>query len=52
MADQTTTIVTEIETPEAFLAEREKFWASWTRFVFGVAVALVVLLIALAYFLL
>ena len=46
-----TTIVTDAETPEAFLASREQFWKSWTHFVALCASALVVLLILLDIFL-
>ena len=38
-------------TEEAFLADRQRFWASVTKFMTYVAVALAVLLVALWYFL-
>ncbi|HKM61769.1 MAG TPA: hypothetical protein VJY39_04690 [Acidisphaera sp.] len=50
MAEQTT-IVTDAETPEAFLASREQFWKRWTHFVVLVASLLALLLICLDIFL-
>ena len=39
------------ETEEAFLADRQRFWLSWTRFTLGVVSGVVVLLILLTVFL-
>ena len=39
-------------TNEAFLADRQKFWASFTGFTTGSVVALVALLVLMAIFLL
>ncbi|MBN9560123.1 MAG: hypothetical protein J0H14_05265 [Alphaproteobacteria bacterium] len=50
MADQTT-VVTGAETPEAFLADRQAFWHSWTHFVIGTTIGVVILLILMAIFL-
>ena len=36
---------------EAFLADRQRFWLSWTRSVFGAAAFVVFLLIMMAVFL-
>ena len=36
---------------EAFLADRQRFWLSWTRSVLAAAVSIVVLLILLTVFL-
>ena len=52
MAEQTTTITTPVVTPEAFLAERQKFWSSFTSFTTRVVVFLAVLLILMKLFLL
>jgi hypothetical protein len=49
MAEQTT-IVTEAETPEAFLADRVAFWDSWKRFVVMATSAVVLIIIGLALF--
>jgi hypothetical protein len=38
-------------TEEVFFADREKFWHAVVRFIVGGAIAIVVLLILLAYFL-
>ncbi|HVC63294.1 MAG TPA: hypothetical protein VND19_23390 [Acetobacteraceae bacterium] len=40
------------ETPEEFLADRERFWHAWTHFTVGAVIFLVVLLILMAVFLL
>lgn len=45
MAEQTTTIVTQAVTPDAFLADRQRFWMSFTRFVGYVAGFIVLALI-------
>ncbi|MBO0711574.1 MAG: hypothetical protein J2P47_09900 [Acetobacteraceae bacterium] len=52
MAEQTR-IVTETETPEAFVADRERFWVRFTHMMVGtvIAVALVLLgMLILIYF--
>jgi hypothetical protein len=51
MADMLNTASTGPLTEEAFLADRQRFWASVTKFVTYVAGGLVLLLIALWYFL-
>ncbi len=40
------------ETPEAFLADRQRFWSSFTHFTLGSVVSVIVLLVAMAIFLL
>jgi hypothetical protein len=50
MADQTT-VVTGAETPEAFLADRQAFWHSWTHFVMASTIGVVIVLILMAIFL-
>jgi hypothetical protein len=40
------------ESEEAFLATRQRFWESWTHFVLGVSLCVVLVLILLALFLL
>jgi hypothetical protein len=40
------------ETPDAFLADRQRFWNSFTNLTFGSVVFLAVLLILMAIFLL
>jgi hypothetical protein len=40
------------ETPEAFLADRQSFWNGFTKFTLGVVIFIVLLLIAMAIFLL
>jgi hypothetical protein len=50
MADQTT-VITGAETPEAFVADRQAFWVSWTHFVTGTTIGVVILLILMAVFL-
>ena len=39
------------ETPEEFLADRERFWHAWTRFTVGAVIFLIVLLVLMAWFL-
>jgi hypothetical protein len=46
------TVFTGPDTQEAFLADREKFLHGFTRFTFGTVIALIVLLILMAVFLL
>ncbi|HTI82850.1 MAG TPA: hypothetical protein VL614_20550 [Acetobacteraceae bacterium] len=54
MSDHTATThpVTQEETPEAFLADRERFWSGFTHFTLGSTIFIVVLLILMAIFLL
>jgi hypothetical protein len=40
------------ETPEAFLADRQRFWASFTHFTLGSVIFIIVLLVLMAVFLL
>jgi len=40
------------ETPEAFLADRQRFWGSFTRFTLGSVIFIIVLLVLMAIFLL
>ena len=53
MAEQSTlaTGTTGSETPEAFLADRQRFWNGWTRFVTAAASGIALLLILLYLFL-
>jgi hypothetical protein len=50
--DEQTTVVTDVETPEAFLADRQQFWTSFTHFVIIVAVLVAITLILMRLFLL
>jgi hypothetical protein len=43
-----TTVVTEQETPEAFLADRQRFWTSFTHFVLATLAGVLLILIGLA----
>jgi len=52
MAEHHSTVFHGPETPEAFLADRQRFWEAWTHFTLGSVIFLVVLLIAMAVFLL
>jgi len=52
MAEQTTTITTQEETPEAFLADRQRVWESFTQFTTFAVAAVVILLLLLWWFLL
>ncbi len=54
MAEHSTTASTPIdaETPEEFLADRQRFWNGFTQFTLWSVVFLVVLLILMAVFLL
>jgi hypothetical protein len=49
MADQTTT-VTDAALQDALLAERRKFWGTWTRAVTAAAIVIALLLIVLRVF--
>jgi hypothetical protein len=46
------TVFTGPETQEAFLADRERFLHGFTRFTFAMVIAVVVLLVGMAVFLL
>jgi hypothetical protein len=54
MSDHATTAQppTQAETPEAFLADRQRFWNSFTSFTFWSVIAIVILLVGMAVFLL
>ena len=54
MADHSTPTTTpmQAETPEEFLADRERFWNGFTQFTLWSTVSLVILLILMAVFLL
>lgn len=41
-----------VETPEAFLADRQRFWSGFTHFTLGSVIFLVILLVLMAVFLL
>ncbi len=41
-----------VETEEAFLADRQRFWSGFTKFTLGCVIFLVLLLIGMAIFLL
>ena len=53
MSDHSSTVSTtpQVETPEAFLADRQSFWNGFTRFTLVVVIFLVLLLIGMAVFL-
>jgi hypothetical protein len=51
MAEQSS-VFTGPETPEALLAQRQKFWHGFTNATMGVAIFVALLLIAMAVFLL
>ena len=40
------------ETPEAFLADRERFWSGFTHFTLGCVIFVVLVLVLMAIFLL
>lgn len=55
MAEHSTTAahpLTKVETPDAFLADRQRFWSGFTHFTLGCTIFIVVLLILMAVFLL
>lgn len=54
MSDHSTTVhpATPDETPEEFLADRQRFWNGFTHFTLGSVIAIVVLLVLMAFFLL
>ena len=41
-----------VETPEAFLADRQSFWSGFTKFTLACVIFIVLLLIGMAVFLL
>jgi len=43
---------TQAETPEAFLADRQRFWNGFTHFTLGTVICIVALLVGMAVFLL
>ena len=49
MSEQTT-VVTQEETPEAFLADRQRFWLSFTHFTQATVAAVVLILLGLVWF--
>jgi hypothetical protein len=53
MSDHSTTTypAAPVETPEAFLADRQRFWSSFTHFTLGSVIFIVVVLILMAIFL-
>ena len=52
MAEDTTVVTQTDLTPEAFLADRERFWHTFTQFTTVVVVLVVILLILMRIFLL
>jgi hypothetical protein len=56
MADHSTTapsmMTTRSETPEAFLADRQRFWDSFAHFTLYSVIFVVILLVGMAVFLL
>ncbi|HLY90326.1 MAG TPA: hypothetical protein VKQ27_15195 [Acetobacteraceae bacterium] len=55
MAEHSTTAahpLTQVETPDAFLADRQRFWSGFTHFTLGCTIFIVVLLVLMAIFLL
>jgi hypothetical protein len=54
MSDHSTTAypATQVETPEAFLADRQRFWDGFAHFTLGSVIAIIVLLVLMAIFLL
>ena len=53
MSDHATTAhrTTPVETPEAFLADRQRFWSGFTHFTQGSVISIDILLILMAIFL-
>jgi hypothetical protein len=51
MAEHSTTFQGP-ETPDAFLADRQRFWHGFTNFTLGGVIFMIVLLVAMAVFLL
>ena len=54
MSDHATTAQppAQAETPEAFLADRQRFWNGFTHFTLWTVICIVVLLVGMAVFLL
>ena len=54
MSDHATTAQppSQAETPEAFLADRQRFWSGFTHFTLWSVIALIILLVGMAVFLL
>lgn len=52
MAEHHPTVFRGPDTPEAFLADRQRFWESWTHFTQVSVIFLIVLLVGMALFLL
>lgn len=52
MADHGSTAFTGPETQEAFLADRQRFWAGFGKFTLWMVIFIVLLLIGMAVFLL
>jgi hypothetical protein len=52
MSQPTTTPTAPVETPEAFLADRQRFWNGFTHFTEGSVIFIVILLVLMAFFLL
>jgi hypothetical protein len=51
MAEQTTPAVAGAETPEAFMADRQSFWLSFTHATVGAVIFVVILLLLMWAFL-
>ena len=51
MADQTTIVPVGVETQDAFVADRQRFWDGFTRFTMGAVAVIVMVLILLWVFL-
>jgi hypothetical protein len=51
MDEQPTTVVTQTVTPDAFLADRQRFWMSFTRFTTYIAILVVLVLVLMRLFL-
>ena len=49
--DEHTTVATQAVTPDAFLADRQRFWMSFTRFTTYVAILVVLILVLMRLFL-
>ena len=52
MSQPTTTPTAPVETPEAFLADRQRFWNGFTHFTLAMVIFIVLLLVGMAVFLL
>ena len=51
MAEQQQIVVSPAVSPDAFLADRQRFWGAFTRFIVGVGAFTAVILILMALFL-